>query len=104
MIMFRFLKKWSWIIPAVFCVWISYIGAIYGIYGLNESLGGDETKTTSFIGAWLAFWVAKYTFKKSKEILDISMSKIKANKTGKPQPHLFDEGYEFPDLMSKSRF
>jgi hypothetical protein len=98
--MFRFIKKWYLIIPAVFCAWISYIGAIYGIYGLNRSLGEDSSKTTAFIGAWLAFWVAKYTYQKTKEIMDTNLSKIRANKTGKMQPHLFDEGYEFPDLMT----
>jgi len=97
----RFIKKWFWIFPAVFFAWVSYIGLIYTAYGLNRAFGDDSSKSVTFIGAYFSFWVAKYSYRTVKETLDVNMSKIKANKTGKMQPHLFDEGYEFPDLMTK---
>jgi hypothetical protein len=93
----KFIKKHFWMIQVPALLFICYWAFTYVVYCLYKLFDQKIEKITLVFGTYFAWWVCQYVFGKANRILDCSVSRMLANKKRKPQPHVFDEGCEFPD-------
>lgn len=90
----------NYAIAYVFPLMLIYVAyQVFGffLFGVYKALNEDFERTTAAVGALMAFFILRFLVSMSMRLMDVGLCQIKANRTGNPASHMFDEGCEFPD-------